>query len=168
MKEQGQKLVTAGAAILIVEPAMQLAHFGGPGVIAGLAAGAVAYLVADEVQRARHSAAGETPPPAPAVEEKPARPGQHSLAYRLVNGKSVRSEAGRVRQTQKEIVLSPDLSLGRDRSFVSQFSLSGSAGVAKRHSARCWRNRSGSTTFLCSSRIVRAICFPSLMFFRVR
>lgn len=64
MEEQGQKLVAAGATILIAEPAMQLAHFGGPGVIVGLAAGAVAYLVAEEIQqRAKQAAGGDDAPP---------------------------------------------------------------------------------------------------------
>ena len=41
-KNNGQKLAIAGAATLIAEPALALAHQGSLGVIVGLAAGAVA------------------------------------------------------------------------------------------------------------------------------
>lgn len=88
-KEQGQKIAFAGAVSLIAEPAMQLAHFGGPGVIAGLAAGAVAYLIADEVQQSRQQGEGEDPP-SPAPRKKRALPDRPSLAKRLFVGKSIR------------------------------------------------------------------------------
>ncbi len=119
MNEQGQKLVAASAAIIIAEPAMQLAHFGGPGVIVGLAAGAVAYLVTEEVQQARQAAGGDDTPPAPAREQKPTAPRQHSLLYRLFNGKSTRGDdeepmeelQPNQRKQPSVIVLSPDLVL---------------------------------------------------------
>jgi hypothetical protein len=95
MKEQGQKLVAAGAASIIAVPA--LAHFGGTGIIVGLAAGAAAYLATDEIHnhKAKQAAGGgDTPLVAEAQphEKKPAAPGRHSLAYRLLNGKSARSD----------------------------------------------------------------------------
>lgn len=110
-KGRGHKLAAASVATIIAEPALALAHTGGTGVIVGLAAGAVAYLIADEVQQARQNAveAGEYSPapasPAKREDEKP------SLAYRLLNGKSVRGE-GKKRQGS-DIILSPDLRLHR-------------------------------------------------------
>lgn len=94
MDEKRQKLVAAGATVLAAEPLAWFAHFGGTGVIAGLAAGAIAYLVADEIHQAKQGTGGDDTPPAPVMprEKKPASPGRHSLAYRLINGKSVRGD----------------------------------------------------------------------------
>lgn len=110
-KEQGQKLAFAGAVSLIAEPAMQLAHFGGPGVIAGLAAGAVAYLIADEVHQARQQEEGGEPLP-PAPRKKHDAPEPPSLVHRLFVGKSLRSHAGHV-QPPGDILLSPEVCLSR-------------------------------------------------------
>jgi hypothetical protein len=89
-----QKLAIAGAATLIAEPALALTHTGGLGVIVGLAAGAVAYWVADEIEQATGKEASlpatsdtSTTPDATQAKE----PGQPSLLYRMLNGKSVRS-----------------------------------------------------------------------------
>jgi hypothetical protein len=90
-KGQGQKLVAAGAAMMIAEPALALAHTGGTGVIVGLAVGAIAYLVTDEVHQAKGVSDEEEEPTTP-EKKKPVAPGKPSLAYRLVNGKSVRGE----------------------------------------------------------------------------
>lgn len=94
--KQGQKLAVAGATVLIAEPAMQLAHFGGPGVIAGLAAGALAYMVADEIHKAKQ-ASGEISPPddtidVPVQSDRLAKP---SGVQRLLIGKSAREEQTR-------------------------------------------------------------------------
>ncbi len=94
MKRRGQKLLAAGSAIIIAEPAAQLAHLGGPGVIAGLAIGAIAYLVADEIHqsKAEAEAGGDnTPPASPIQGQQSAQPGKSSFAYRMLNGKSVRN-----------------------------------------------------------------------------
>lgn len=86
-KQQGQKILAAGAVLAITEPA--LAHFSGPGVIVGLAAGAAAYVAAGAIQKAKQ-------PPEPekdvSHDEKPSKDG-HSLGYRLLNGKSTRGDA---------------------------------------------------------------------------
>src|ERR1700694_4466196 len=74
MKRTGKahKLLAAGTATLIAEPALAFAHQGGLGIIVGLAVGAVVWGVADDLeQRARGDA---TPNP----------------AYRLLVGKSQR------------------------------------------------------------------------------
>ncbi|HEU5375509.1 MAG TPA: hypothetical protein VFV38_08735 [Ktedonobacteraceae bacterium] len=101
MKSQQQKLAAAAGTILVAEPVMQLAHFGGPGVIVGLAAGALAYLVADEIQQAKQDAEGDNTSPAPAAspEQKPLA-GARSFAYRLVNGKSTRR--GEAEETEEK------------------------------------------------------------------
>lgn len=90
-KGQGQKLAAAGAAMIIAEPALALAHTGGAGVLVGLAAGAIAYLAADEIHQAKAGANEQEKSVAP-KEKKPGAPGKASLAYRLFNGKSVRSD----------------------------------------------------------------------------
>jgi hypothetical protein len=111
-KGRGHKLAAASVATLIAEPALALAHTGGTGVIVGLAAGAVAYLVADEVQQARQNAveAGEySPAPASPAKREDKKP---SLAYRLLNGKSVRGTSEK-QEPGGEIILSPDLRLRR-------------------------------------------------------
>jgi len=105
-KEQGQKIALASAASLIAEPIGQMMHFGGPGVIAGLAVGAVAYLIADEIQQARADEGEDTPSSTPIEKKAQNRLG---LAKRLLVGKSVRSQAGRV----DEILLSPEVRLSR-------------------------------------------------------
>ena len=48
---KAHKLLGAGAATLIVEPALAMAHQGGLGIILGLVAGAVAYGIVDEVEQ---------------------------------------------------------------------------------------------------------------------
>src|SRR5262245_48437014 len=95
---QGQKLLAAGSAIIVAEPIAQLAHLGGPGVIAGLALGAIAYLATDEIQQAK-AAGGDDTPPATPVQEQSAKPGKQSFAYRLFNGKSVRGESTSIAPT---------------------------------------------------------------------
>ncbi len=85
----GQKLAIAGAATLVAEPALALAHTGGLGVIVGFAAGAVAYWVVDEIEQATGK---EVPLPAGPAAKRAREPGQPSLFYRMLNGKSVRGE----------------------------------------------------------------------------
>ncbi|EFH82727.1 hypothetical protein [Ktedonobacter racemifer] len=89
-----QKLAIAGATTLVAEPVFLMAHYGGVGVIAGLAAGAFAYWLADEFSP---SAEGEETSPTAAAEKgsptkKDKAPGESSLLYRMLNGKSMRSE----------------------------------------------------------------------------
>ncbi len=91
------KLMGAGAATLIAEPALALAHQGGLGIIVGLVIGAVAYGVVDEVeQRTGGQPALPVRNQSPAT-EKAARGGdgksKPTLAHRLLVGKSVREAA---------------------------------------------------------------------------
>src|SRR5690242_5797118 len=92
MATRGQKMVAAGSVALIAEPALALAHQGGLGVILGLAAGAVAYCAVDDLERA---IGRELPRPAVRANDRQ-EPGlgKRSLAYRLLNGKSIRSNQG--------------------------------------------------------------------------
>lgn len=88
--EQGQKLVAAGATVLVAEPVAQLAHFGGPGVIAGLVAGIAAYMVVDDIQKAKRSS-GEDSSPDDSVKREKAFDAA-LLGKRLLVGKSARGE----------------------------------------------------------------------------
>jgi hypothetical protein len=93
------KLMAAGTATLIAEPALAFAHQGGLGVIVGLVAGAVAYGILDDVEQrtsGRHLAQ-----PAEGLRQGErqqaarAGTGKSNPAYRLLVGKSARSaEAG--------------------------------------------------------------------------
>jgi hypothetical protein len=90
MNEQGQKIIAAGAALVVAEPALHMFGAGVPGVIVGLAASAAAYLVVDDIHKARNN--GRDATPAPVREKNPTIPGKPSLAYRLINGKSARED----------------------------------------------------------------------------
>jgi hypothetical protein len=92
MATQGQKLAAAGTAILVSESALALAHTGSLGVIVGLVLGVAAYASLDDVEQQ----VGMEDPSLPAPKAK--EPGQRSLAYRLLNGKSTRGE-----QLQEEV-----------------------------------------------------------------
>lgn len=91
---KGHKLLAAGTATLIAEPVFALAHQGALGVILGLAAGAAAYALIDDVEQVtgKHLSL-------PARQHRDTRggdvrqPGKLSLAHRLLVGKSVREEA---------------------------------------------------------------------------
>ena len=85
-----QKVAIASAVTLIAEPALALTHAGGIGVIAGLAAGALSYLIADEIEQSRGKETSLPHVPAPSGKVK--EPGQPSLLYRAFNGKSARDE----------------------------------------------------------------------------
>src|SRR5258708_5964060 len=114
MKEQGQKLVAAGAAMAIAEPVMHLANFGGPGVIAGLAAGLVVYMAVDEIHKAKQAAGVGISSPAVGTEE-PSADAKPSLAHRLMVGKSERGvpargdELAQPRRKSSEIFLFSDV-----------------------------------------------------------
>src|SRR5258708_36262662 len=69
----------------IAEPVMHLANFGGPGVIAGLAAGLVVYMAVDEIHKAKQAAGGGISSPAVGAGE-PSADAKPSLAPRLVGG----------------------------------------------------------------------------------
>jgi uncharacterized protein DUF87 len=84
MSSKGQKLLTAGAAVATTEIVMAVAHGGAIGAIVGIGIGIATYMYADDL------AAGRDLPSLPAL--KPKKPGQHSIAYRLLNGKSTRGE----------------------------------------------------------------------------
>jgi len=85
MATQGHKLAAAGTAALIAEPALAFAHTGGVGVIVGLAIAAAAYCAVEDVEQATGRELPTLPVP------RPTPPGRHSLAYRLLHGKSTRS-----------------------------------------------------------------------------
>lgn len=97
MATKEQRLVAAGTAMLIAEPAFALMHGGGVGFIAGIAVGAAAYLGTDDIERA----IGKEIPSMPASE-----PGKPSLVYRMLNGKSVRGEM--TGTTQQTVPATPD------------------------------------------------------------
>src|SRR5579859_2808636 len=84
MSSKGQKLLTAGAAVATTEIVMAVAHGGAIGAIVGIGIGIATYMYADDL------AAGRELPSLPA--STPKKPGQHSLAYRLLNGKSTRGK----------------------------------------------------------------------------
>lgn len=83
MATRGQKLAAAGGTALIAEPVLALAHQGAVGVIVGLALGAAAYAVADDVEHA----VGKGRESLPTATKDHGKP---SVAHRLFNGKSVR------------------------------------------------------------------------------
>lgn len=91
-KAQGQRLAIAGAVSTIAEPLAWAAHAGGVGVIAGLAAGAVAYLITDEIQQQMRTGEEEVIPSPVAHKMQ----GVSSLGKRLLVGKSVRGDVGDV------------------------------------------------------------------------
>lgn len=97
MATKEQKLLAAGAAVTIAEPALALAHTGGVGVIVGLALGAIAYHAIDDIE---HMTGRELPLPARAAKAYK-DPSQPSLAYRIFNGKSVREERDLARITRE-------------------------------------------------------------------
>jgi Helicase HerA, central domain len=89
---KAHRLLAAGTATLIAEPALAMAHQGGIGVIVGLAVGAAAYALIDDVEMvtgkqlslpARRQSAATTPPKTR---------GKSPLFHRLLVGKSVREE----------------------------------------------------------------------------
>ena len=99
MATQGQKLLAAGPTLVVAESVLAMAHTGAIGAFVGLAVGAIAYLVVDDVERmtgrdenslpddsqASDASADQQQHKADPITEK--RP---SLAYRLFNGKSTR------------------------------------------------------------------------------
>jgi hypothetical protein len=85
------KLAFAGAATMVAEPLLALAHAGGVGVIVGLAIGGFTYWVCDEVEQARGK---EISLPSASVPKRSKTPGQRTLLYRMLNGKSTRGEDG--------------------------------------------------------------------------
>lgn len=88
MQFDGRKFAYASAATLIAEPLLALAHTGGIGAIVGLGAGALTYVVLDEIEKA--SGRELSLPGLPARPERDQS--QPPLLYRLLNGKSVRGE----------------------------------------------------------------------------
>jgi hypothetical protein len=96
----GQKLAIAGTMTMIAEPILALTHAGGIGVIVGLAIGGLTYWVCDEVEQA--SGKEISLPGAPAASKRVKAPGQHSLLYRMLNGKSTRGEDDSEQQSQPE------------------------------------------------------------------
>lgn len=87
MATKSQKLLAAGAAVLVAEPVLAMAHTGGIGAIIGLAIGAAAYNLVDEYE---HVTGKELPLPVPTPPKK--APEQLPFVYRLFNGKSAREE----------------------------------------------------------------------------
>ena len=99
MATQGQKLLAAGPTLVIAETVLGMAHFGGIGAIVGLAIGAAAYVAVDEVERMSgksfDSSLDDSQEADAFVDQSqrkvdPLSEKQHSLAYRLFNGKSTR------------------------------------------------------------------------------
>jgi hypothetical protein len=99
---RGHKLLAAGTATLIAEPVLALAHQGGLGILVGLAAGAAAYALSDDIGHlaSRHNVTLPARPPKPTREGK--RDGLPSLAHRLLVGKSVREAEAAARSGSGE------------------------------------------------------------------
>src|SRR5712691_11135261 len=91
---KAHKLMGAGAATLIAEPALAMAHQGGLGIIVGLVIGAVSYGIVDEVeQRTGGQLALPGRNQSLATEKAERRSDGKSklnLAHRLLVGKSIR------------------------------------------------------------------------------
>src|SRR5579859_2035940 len=84
MVNKGQKLLAAGAAIAIAEPALAAAHGGPIGVIVGGAIGLATYVYADDLAKLVGRDTSSLPT------SKPKKPGQFGMFYRLTHGKSTR------------------------------------------------------------------------------
>jgi hypothetical protein len=91
MSGKGHKWLAASTATLIAEPVLALAHQGGVGVILGLAAGAAAYALIDDVEQATGKSLALPARRRAARSESNTR-GKSSLAHRLLVGKSYREE----------------------------------------------------------------------------
>lgn len=96
----GQKLAIAGTMTMIAEPILALTHAGGIGVIVGLAIGGLTYWVCEEVEQA--SGKDISLPGAPVAIKRVKAPGQHSLFYRMLNGKSTRGGEDSEQQSQPQ------------------------------------------------------------------
>jgi hypothetical protein len=88
MQFDGRKFAYASAATLIAEPLLALAHGGGIGAIVGLGAGALTYVILDEIEK--QSGRELSLPTLPGRPERDKS--QPPFLYRLLNGKSVRGE----------------------------------------------------------------------------
>src|SRR6266571_1575246 len=99
-----QKLATAGTIIALAETGLAFMHTGAIGAIIGAAAGAAAYVYADDIAGALGRGGDHIP--SPQVEK--ARKGSLGVAHRLLNGKSVREayaqDAGVTRKLPEEEV----------------------------------------------------------------
>lgn len=106
MATQGQKLLAAGTAALIAEPALAIAHMGGVGAIVGLAVGAIAYVAVEDVERMTGRDFSPLPAPETSEQEQQGQdaqtPKKHSLIYRIFNGKSTRENAMQEDQGEAE------------------------------------------------------------------
>jgi Helicase HerA, central domain len=105
---KAHKLMGAGAATLIAEPALAMAHQGGLGIIVGLVIGAVAYGIVDEVEQR----GGQLALPVlnqPLATEKAQRgsdgKSKPNLAHRLLVGKSVREAEAATADDEADTVL---------------------------------------------------------------
>src|SRR5712692_9641393 len=94
---KAHKLMGAGAATLIAEPALAMAHQGGLGIILGLVAGAVASGIVDEIEQRTDGQLALPFRNQPLATEKAERgsdgKSKPNLAHLLLVGKSVRKEA---------------------------------------------------------------------------
>src|SRR5260370_42013846 len=92
---KAHKWLAAGTATVIAEPVLALAHQGGLGVIVGLALGAAAWGVADDIEQRTGRQFPLPTSRARQPENKRAAQagGTPNPAYRLLVGKPVREEA---------------------------------------------------------------------------
>jgi hypothetical protein len=105
MKRTGKahKFLAAGTATLIAEPALAMAHQGGIGVIVGLAVGAAAYALIDDVEMVTGKSLALPARRRSAPDATPNTRGKPSLAHRLLVGKSEREEEGRAPAELEEV-----------------------------------------------------------------
>src|SRR5882724_3817976 len=90
-----QKLAMVSTAVLLSEPAFALMHGGPLGVILGFGIGYGSYLFADEIDEAiskLRSQGGKENTPSSSPEVGTTRKKIGGMAYRMLNGKSVRGE----------------------------------------------------------------------------
>ncbi len=139
-KRSGHKWLAAGTTALIAEPALAMAHQGGIGVIVGLAAGAAAYALIDDIEMKT----GKTFA-LPVPERKRDRPraaGKPSPLYRLFVGKSVREEratlideetpsAVELLENNHMVVFSPEMTLAVNEVIDAGIFVSGMKGSGK-------------------------------------
>ncbi len=104
----GHKWLAAGTASLIAEPALQMAHQGTIGVIVGLAVGAAAYALIDDVEMVMGKSLALPARTRSDIPSSSSHRGRPSLAHRLLVGKSVRDDEEEAATGDETIIVSEE------------------------------------------------------------
>jgi hypothetical protein len=138
---KAHKLMGAGAATLIAEPALAMAHQGGLGIIVGLVIGAVAYGIVDEVeQRTGGQLALPGRNQSLATEKAERRSdgdgkSKLNLAHRLLVGKSIREAEAEAANDDTDdettVITDPDSDVEEDAAFTHQEAETDTPGVQR-------------------------------------